>query len=71
VNCGSGRRGVVTDRKHDPRRLTYRQAERTFGLVAGVLAKDVPDGLPAVRLQPSQHFRNHRALLHPRSGNAS
>ena len=45
------RLGVVADWKHGPHRLTYRQTERTFGLVAGALAKDVPDGLPSARLQ--------------------
>ena len=30
-----------------PHQLTYRQTERTFGLVTGALAKDVPDGLPS------------------------
>ena len=41
------RLGVVADWKHGPHRLTYRQTERTFGLVADALAKDVPDGLPS------------------------
>ena len=45
------RLGVVADWKHGPHRLTYRQTERTFGLVAGALAKDIPDGLPSARLQ--------------------
>jgi hypothetical protein len=45
------RLGVVADWKHGPHRLTYRQTERTFGLVTGALAKDVPDGLPSGRLQ--------------------
>ena len=38
--------GVVADWKHGPHRLTYRQTERTSGLVTGALAKDAPDGLP-------------------------
>jgi hypothetical protein len=41
------RLGVVADWKHGPHRLTYRQTERTFGLVAAVLGKDEPDGLPS------------------------
>ena len=45
------RLGVVADWKHGPHRLTYRQTERTFGLVTGAMAKDVPDGLPSARLQ--------------------
>ena len=39
------------DWKTGPHLLTYRQTERTFGLVADALAKDVPDGLPSGRLQ--------------------
>jgi hypothetical protein len=45
------RLGVITDWKHGPHRLTYRQAERTFGLVTGALASDEPGGLPFGRLQ--------------------
>ena len=45
------RLGVIADWKHGPHRLTYRQTERTFGLVAGALARDVPDGKPSGRLQ--------------------
>jgi hypothetical protein len=41
------RLGVAADWKHGPHRLTYRQTERTFGLVADTLAKDIPDGLPS------------------------
>jgi hypothetical protein len=41
------RLGVLTDWKHGPHRLTYRQTERTFGLVTCALAKDIPDGLPS------------------------
>jgi hypothetical protein len=41
------RLGVVADWKHGPHQLTYRQTERTFGLLTGALAKDVPDGLPS------------------------
>ena len=45
------RLGVVADWKRGPHRLTCRQTERTFGLVADALAKDVPDGLPSDPLQ--------------------
>jgi hypothetical protein len=45
------RLGVLTDWKDGPHRLTYRQAEYTFGLVARALGKDQPDGLPAPELQ--------------------
>jgi hypothetical protein len=45
------RLGVLADWKHGPHRLTYRQAEYTFGLVAGALGKDQPDGQPAPELQ--------------------
>ncbi len=38
---------MVADWKGGPHQLTYRQTERTFGLVTGALAKDVPDGLPS------------------------
>ena len=36
-----------SDWKAGPHQLTYRQTERTFGLVTDALAKDVPDGLPS------------------------
>jgi hypothetical protein len=45
------RLGVIADWKHSPHLLTYRQTERTFGLVADALAKDEPDGLPSGPLQ--------------------
>jgi hypothetical protein len=45
------RLGVIADRKGGPHQLTYRQTERTFGLVAAVLGKDQPDGLPARALR--------------------
>ena len=38
------------DWKTGPHQLTYRQTERTFGLVTDALAKDVPDGLPSQAL---------------------
>ena len=40
------RLGVIEDWKTGPHQLTCRQAEPTFGLVTGALAKDVPDGTP-------------------------
>ena len=45
------RLGVITDWKHGPHQLTYRQTERTFGLVTAALGKDQPDGLPSQALQ--------------------
>jgi hypothetical protein len=45
------RLGVIAGWKHGPHQLTYRQTERTFGLVADALAGDEPDGLPSGRLQ--------------------
>jgi hypothetical protein len=41
------RLGVIADWKHGPHLLTYRQTERTFGLVTAALGKDAPDGLPS------------------------
>jgi hypothetical protein len=41
------RLGVLADWKGGPHRLTYRQTEYTFGLVADALAKDQPDGMPS------------------------
>jgi hypothetical protein len=41
------RLGVTEDWKAGPHQLTYRQTERTSGLVADALAKDAPDGLPS------------------------
>ncbi len=38
---------ILADWKGRPHRLTYRQTERTFGLVVAALAKDEPDGLPS------------------------
>ncbi len=40
------RLGVLADWKTGPHLLTYRQTERTFGLVAGALEKDKPGGTP-------------------------
>ena len=45
------RLGVMEDWTAGPHLLTYRQTERTFGLVADALAKDAPDGLPSPALQ--------------------
>ena len=44
------RLGVIAEWKDGPHRLTYRQVERTFGLVARVLAKAEPDGEPCEEL---------------------
>jgi hypothetical protein len=41
------RLGVTEDWKTGLHQLTYRQTERTFGLVTGALAKDHPDGTPS------------------------
>jgi hypothetical protein len=38
------RLGVITGWRNGPHALTYRQTERTFGLVTGALAKDDPTG---------------------------
>jgi len=45
------RPGVIADWKQGPHQLTYRQTERTFGLVADALAEDKPGGLPSGPLQ--------------------
>jgi hypothetical protein len=45
------RLGVIADWKHGPHQLTYRQTERTFGLVADALAEEEPGGLPSGPLQ--------------------
>ncbi len=44
------RLGVTEDWASGAHLLTYRQVERTFGLVAGALAKDHPDGAPSAIL---------------------
>jgi hypothetical protein len=44
------RLGVIADWETGPHLLTCRQTERTFGLVAGTLARDEPDGLPSAAL---------------------
>jgi hypothetical protein len=43
--------GVLAGWKTGPHLLTYRQTERTFGLVADALAQDRTDGLPSGQLQ--------------------
>ena len=45
------RLGVLADWETGPHLLTYRQTEYTFGLVAGALGKNQPDGLPSGPLQ--------------------
>ena len=45
------RLGVIADWKGGPHPLTYRQTERTFGLVNAALGKQAPDGLPSPVLQ--------------------
>jgi hypothetical protein len=45
------RLGVIADWKRGPHLLTYRQTERTFGLVTAALGKDQPGGLPSQALQ--------------------
>lgn len=44
------RLGVIAAWKSGPHRLTYRQVERTFSLLAGALAKAEPDGEPSEAL---------------------
>jgi hypothetical protein len=41
------RLGVIAQWKTGPHRLTYRQAERTFGLVTRALGNGEPDGMPS------------------------
>jgi hypothetical protein len=44
------RLGVTEEWKAGPHQLTYRQAERTFGLITAALRKDKPDGTPSAVL---------------------
>ena len=44
------RLGVMQEWKGGPHQLTYRQAERTFGLITKALAKDTPDGTASAAL---------------------
>jgi hypothetical protein len=48
------RLGVIADWEHGPHRLTYRQTEYTFGLLASALASDEPGGLPSAALQAAR-----------------
>lgn len=41
------RLAVIVQWNTGPHRLTYRQVERTFGLIVGVLSKPQPDGAPS------------------------
>jgi hypothetical protein len=45
------RLGVLADWKHGQHLLTCRQTEYTFGLIAGTLGKNEPDGLPSPDLR--------------------
>jgi hypothetical protein len=45
------RLGVIADWRRGPHLLTYRQTERTFGLVTAALAGGEPGGLPSRALQ--------------------
>ena len=50
--AGEQRRlAVTTDWKNGPHLLTYRQTERTFGLIASALGNQDPGGLPSPGLQ--------------------
>ena len=44
------RLGVITLWRHGPHTLTYRQVERTYGLVVDALSKSQPDGAPSEAL---------------------
>jgi hypothetical protein len=44
------RLGIITHWKTGPHLLTYRQLERTFGLLTAALSKDTPDGTPSQTL---------------------
>jgi len=67
------RPGVTENWRNGPHQLTYRQAERTFNLVADALGKDDPDGSPSETLAtvlddlleasiPGQHKNTSAAL---------
>ena len=45
------RLGVIAQWKDGPHLRTYRQTERTFGLVTAAFGKDHPDGLPPQALR--------------------
>jgi hypothetical protein len=44
------RLGVTEDWETGPHQLTYRQVERTFGLITAALEKQQPDGIPSTAL---------------------
>jgi hypothetical protein len=44
------RLGVIADWKEGRHELTYRQVERTFGLMAGAVSSESPDGTPSQAL---------------------
>jgi hypothetical protein len=44
------RLGVTQEWETGPHQLTYRQVERTFGLITAALAKNTPDGTPSAAL---------------------
>ena len=48
--AGQRRLGVTEQWKMGPHQLTYRQAERTFGLITAALEKQNPDGVPSAAL---------------------
>jgi hypothetical protein len=51
LEAGEHRRlGIIAQSKTGPHQLTYRQTERTFGLVITALSKDKPDGTPSETL---------------------
>ena len=64
---------MTEDWKTGPHQLTYRQVERTFGLVTRALEKDEPDGTPSAALTaalddlleasiPPEHKDHHASL---------
>ena len=48
--AGQRRLGVTEEWKTGPHQLTYRQAERTFGLITAALRKEEPDGTASAAL---------------------
>ena len=58
------RLGVLAGWKTGPHLLTYRQTERTFGLVTGALAKEHPRR--AALRDPAAHLRRPAGSQHPR-----
>ena len=56
------RLGVIADWKHGPHLLTYRQTERTFGLVADALARTSPAGCPPARCRQSATTCSRRRI---------